>query len=275
VRNLKRSSRVCYIGDQMQIKAKPEVRASHERDFVLEGGDGGPAVGSHLQEDRGNRPTGVADPPQAGEGARTAVEGDKLVVAAFLRQPTEETFYPLFEIFYPRILRFFRVHGLNGDAGEDLCQQVFLKVFRSAAELREEDSFRGWIYAISRNELANYWRHRKSRIQETHLDEVQEGMEDSLLVKSQVLSRLQLAEWIEQLEAFDRDLLIFRYVDGLSYSELAMALQIPIGTVKWRISELRRKLAKIIGAPDEAKRLDNGRRVLPRTRESICDAGTI
>jgi DNA-directed RNA polymerase specialized sigma24 family protein len=90
-----------------------------------------------------------------------------------------------------------------------------------------------------------------------------------------VLSRLQLAEWIEKLEAFDRDLLIFRYVDGLSYSELAMALQIPIGTVKWRISELRRKLAKIIGATDEAERLDNGRRVLPRTRESICDAGTI
>jgi RNA polymerase sigma-70 factor (ECF subfamily) len=263
------------MGDQMQIKAKPEVRSSHQCDFVLDADDGEPAVRSHLHEGRGSYSTGVADLPGAREDAGTAVEGDKLVVAAFLRQPTERTFYLLFEVFYPRILRFFRVHGLNGGVAEDLCQQVFLKVFCSAAELREEDRFRSWIYAISRNELANYWRYRKVRIQETHLDEVKEGMEDNLLVKSEVLSKLQLAEWIEKLEAFDRDLLIFRYVDGLSYSELAMALQIPIGTVKWRISELRRKLAKIIGATDGAQRLDNGRRVLPRTRESICDAGTI
>lgn len=259
----------------MQIKAKPEARSSHQRDFVLEAEDGASAVRPHLQEDRGSYSTGVAGLPRAGEAAGTAVGGDKLVVAAFLRQPTEKTFYLLFEVFYPRILRFFRVHGLNGGVAEDLCQQVFLKVFRSAAELREEDRFRSWIYAISRNELANYWRYRRSRVQETDLDEVKEGMEDGLQVKPHVLSKLQLAEWIEKLEAFERDLLIFRYIDGLSYSELAGALQIPIGTVKWRISELRRKLAKIIGATDGAERLDNGRRVLPRTRESICDAETI
>jgi RNA polymerase sigma factor (sigma-70 family) len=202
------------MGDQMQIKAKPEVRSSHQCDFVLDADDGEPAVRSHLHEGRGSYSTGVADLPGAREDAGTAVEGDKLVVAAFLRQPTERTFYLLFEVFYPRILRFFRVHGLNGGVAEDLCQQVFLKVFCSAAELREEDRFRSWIYAISRNELANYWRYRKVRIQETHLDEVKEGMEDNLLVKSEVLSKLQLAEWIEKLEAFDRDLLIFRYVDG-------------------------------------------------------------
>jgi RNA polymerase sigma-70 factor, ECF subfamily len=259
----------------VKIKAKPEAGFSHQRDFGFESDDGEPAVPAQVQGDRGTYSTGVADLPLAGEDAGTAAEGDKLVVVAFLQQPTEETFYLLFEVFYPRILRFFLVHGLNNGVAEDLCQQVFLKVFRSAAELREEDCFRSWIYAISRNELANYWRYRRSRIQETQLDEVEEDGKDGLLVEPQALAKLQLADWLKKLEAFDRDLLIFRYVDGLSYSELAMALQIPIGTVKWRISELRRKLAKIIGAPDEAKRLDNGRRVLPRTRESICDAGTI
>jgi RNA polymerase sigma factor (sigma-70 family) len=53
-------------------------------------------------------------------------------------------------------------------------------------------------------------------------------------------------EWLEGLEPGERDLVILRFVDGLSYKELAVALNTPVGTIKWRISEVRRKLASII-----------------------------
>lgn len=202
--------------------------------------------------------------------ART--EEDRLVVASFIRKRTEEAFFPLFEAFYPRVRRLFLLRGLGISVAEDLCQQVFLKVFRNAGELREEDRFWGWIYAIAHNELANYWRYQKSRIQETQLDEVLEDISESLLIEPDAVPRLQLAELLDKLEAGDRDLLILRYDDGLSYKELATVLDIPIGTVKWRISELRRKLSEIIDISDSSARLNNEQSLLPGAQETTCDA---
>lgn len=123
---------------------------------------------------------------------------------------------------------------------------MFLKVYRKASELRQAERFLGWMYAIARNELVSHWRRQKSRIAETQLGNLIAEMCDSTLMEAEVMPKLRLTEWVDALEACDRDLLILRFVDDLSYQELAIALNIPVGTVKWRISELRRKLSLII-----------------------------
>lgn len=213
----------------------------------------------------------------------TRTEEDKLVVSSFLRRRTEETFLPLFEAFYPRVRRIFLLRGLSISAADDLSQQVFLKVFRNAGELREEDRFWGWIYAIVHNELANYWRYQKSRIQETQLDEAMDEAGDCMLREPDMVPNLQVTEWLNKLEPFDRELLILRYDDGLSYKELATVLEMPIGTVKWRVSELRRKLSEIVyppgsRAPDLPKADRCGapaadeKNASLRAQETICDA---
>jgi RNA polymerase sigma-70 factor (ECF subfamily) len=171
---------------------------------------------------------------------------DRLVIESFLRKRSEETFFPVFKMFCERILRFFLLHGLDIQSAEDLSQEVFLKVYRKAGELRDPERFLGWMYAIARNELTSHWRQKKSRITEMQLNTVMAEMCDTLLVESDATLKLRLKEWLDQLEQSERDLLILRFVDGLSYKELADALKIPLGTVKWRIFELRRKLAPMI-----------------------------
>ena len=66
---------------------------------------------------------------------------DKRVVETFLKDRTEESFVPLFAAFCVRIQRFFLLHGLATHIAEDLSQEVFLKVYRKANELRDADRF--------------------------------------------------------------------------------------------------------------------------------------
>ena len=170
---------------------------------------------------------------------------DKRVVETFLKDRTEESFVPLFAAYCVRIRRFFLLHGLATHIAEDLSQEVFLKVYRKANELRDADRFCAWMYAIARNVLISHWRQQKTRIVETELEALDPGA-TGVFVSATELPKLRLMEWLEGLEPGERDLVILRFVDGLSYKELAVALNTPVGTIKWRISEVRRKLASII-----------------------------
>jgi RNA polymerase sigma-70 factor (ECF subfamily) len=59
---------------------------------------------------------------------------------------------------------------------------------------------------------------------------------------------MHLMELLKSLEPAERDLVVLRFVEGLSYEELAVALEIPLGTVKWRVFNTRKKLARLVGA---------------------------
>lgn len=170
---------------------------------------------------------------------------DKRVVETFLKDRTEESFVPLFTAYCVRIRRFFLLHGLATHIAEDLSQEVFLKVYRKANELRDADRFCAWMYAIARNVLISHWRHQKTRIVETELEPLGPGMV-GLVSETEGIPKLRLMEWLEGLETGERDLVILRFVDGLSYKELAVVLNAPVGTIKWRISEVRRKLASMM-----------------------------
>ena len=171
---------------------------------------------------------------------------EQRIVESFLKDRTEESFLPLFAAFCVRIRRFFLLHGLDTQLAEDLSQEVFFKVYRNANELRDADRFCAWMYAIARNVLISHWRQQKTRIVETELEPLHSEVAGVFVSETEGIPKLRLVEWLEELETGERDLVILRFVDGLSYKELAEALNAPVGTIKWRISEVRRKLASII-----------------------------
>jgi RNA polymerase sigma-70 factor (ECF subfamily) len=57
-----------------------------------------------------------------------------------------------------------------------------------------------------------------------------------------------MMDLLKALEPADRDLIVLRFVEGLSYEELAVALKLPLGTVKWRLFNARKKLLRVIDA---------------------------
>jgi RNA polymerase sigma-70 factor (ECF subfamily) len=155
------------------------------------------------------------------------------------------------------------LYRLTEDAEEarDLTQETFLRAFQNISRFRCDADLKTWIYRIAINQARNRWRwwRRRRRDQTISLDvetgERQETLSASLPDRAQpnpeqeTLERERerlLSRALQTLGRPFREAVILRDVEGLSYEEIAQALEISIGTVKSRLSrgriELRRKL---------------------------------
>ena len=172
---------------------------------------------------------------------------DKQVIDDFLTARTEEAFCALFEVVCVRVRRYFLLRGLDTATAEDLTQNVFVKVYRDAGELRDPDRFYGWLFAIARNEMISYWR-RESGPEKVEFEPLSERHVNTQGAEPDVLSAMRIKELLNALDPAERDLVVLRFVEGLSYEELAVALKLPLGTIKWRIFNARKKLSRTISA---------------------------
>ena len=149
--------------------------------------------------------------------------------------------------------------NLLGDHEEalDLSQDVFLRVFRTIHRFRGHSSLRTWIYRIAVNQARNrhrFWR-RRHRADQVSLDEhvavhgdfVSAGgpTPDRVLVQKELAVRVQRA--LDNLPFDQHTAIVLREIDGLSYEEISYSLDVPIGTVKSRLTRARRALRLELG----------------------------
>lgn len=177
--------------------------------------------------------------PTLGRGA------EKRVWQAFVRLRSAESFCALFKLFYPQVRRYFLARGVDEMGAEELAQNTLLVVYQRIGDLRDQNLFCGWLFKIARNELLQHVRQqqRRNRIAEF------EPLSDELagkLHKAGNRPNFEIEGWLSQLEPAEREIVMLRFVEGLSYEELAVALAVPLGTVKWRIFNARKKLAQLI-----------------------------
>ena len=171
---------------------------------------------------------------------------DRLVIEHFLETKSEEAFSALFQSICLRVYRYVLMQGLDVPTAEELTQNVLFKVYRQAGELRNVEHFYGWLFAIARNEIASYWRKRKARIETVEMGSLSDNFIDGLKAQADSVASSRLWEWLEALEPSERELMLLRFVEGLSYEELAVAYDAPLGTIKWRIFNARKKLSQIM-----------------------------
>lgn len=150
-----------------------------------------------------------------------------------------------------RVRRYFLLRGLDAATADELTQNVMLKVYRQASELRKSEQFYAWLFTITRHELVSFWRGQQSRIETVEFESVPVEQAAKLKVEPAPLPQLRLMEWLKALDPADRDLVVLRFVEGLSYEELAAVFSLPLGTIKWRIFNARKKLAMVINPSPE------------------------
>jgi RNA polymerase sigma-70 factor (ECF subfamily) len=132
---------------------------------------------------------------------------------------------------------------------EDLVQDTMLKAYRSWRQYRPGTNAKGWLLTILRNTFINDYRRRKHEPIAMDLEAAEphalyramqesdpEGAFFSQIVDEKVL------EAIDALPPDFREVLVLSDVEGMRYSEIAEALQIPVGTVKSRLFRARRQL---------------------------------
>jgi RNA polymerase sigma-70 factor, ECF subfamily len=132
---------------------------------------------------------------------------------------------------------------------EDLVQDTMLKAYRSWRQYRPGTNAKGWLLTILRNTFINDYRRRKLEPVAMDLEAVEphsllremadsdpEGTFFSQIVDEQVLQA------IDALPTDFREVLVLSDMEGMSYAEIAEALQLPLGTVKSRLFRARRQL---------------------------------
>jgi RNA polymerase sigma-70 factor (ECF subfamily) len=156
------------------------------------------------------------------------------------------------------------LYRLTEDAEEarDLTQETFLQAFRHLAGFRGDADLRTWLYRIAVNQARNRWRwwKRRRRDRTVSLDAPAGESSDAPLSaglpcrdgedpEQQALARERERALFSALRTLSRpyrEVIVLRDIEGLSYEEVALALEINVGTVKSRLSrgrnELRRRL---------------------------------
>lgn len=127
-------------------------------------------------------------------------------------------------------------HTYTRDEADELSQEILLTVIREFPKLRDDSKFEPWLWGITNNVAKSFCRSMgKNRV--TYSYDVLENVpyEESDEDESEELYDF-LRTKIAMLSEIYRNIIILYYYDGLSTKEIADKLNIPEGTVTWRLS---------------------------------------
>jgi RNA polymerase sigma-70 factor, ECF subfamily len=135
------------------------------------------------------------------------------------------------------------------ELAEDLTQDVFLRVFRSLPRYAHRSKFTTWLFQVAKNLVFDDVRARMRRPQNVELvSELSIAAWDAPIEQAETISAIWAA--VEQLSPDLKTALLLRDVVGLSYTEIADALEITMPTVKWRIYKAREDVQRALGRED-------------------------
>lgn len=177
--------------------------------------------------------------PVAGIEARSIPEA--AIIKRFLSAPDEESFTSLFLAFTPQLLSFFRARGCDSTVSEDLAQEVMLSVHRNVAQVRDQRVFRAWLFKIARNALYRYY-NKRAEHDDVTLDSIVRRV-PTTSANSFGTEAFEFNQWLNLLDPPEQLVMRLRYIEQWEYHEIAAAQAIPIGTVQWRVSHAKKKLA--------------------------------
>ena len=162
-------------------------------------------------------------------------QGDEDAMAAFYREHGRVVFAQVLLVAGERVL------------AEEIVQDTMLAIWRGAGSFRGESSVRSWVIAIARRQTRDRLRGHRLRVVDDAFLADQPGSGPGPEVMA--LDRAELAEVkaaIRELAPAHREVLGLAFGSGLSLSEAADVLEIPVGTVKSRLAAARTALNRIL-----------------------------
>jgi RNA polymerase sigma-70 factor, ECF subfamily len=166
----------------------------------------------------------------------------ELVVAA--RAGSADAFGELVDRYRAPVVRLAYSLTHDVDEAKDVAQDAFLRAFRRIESFRPDRPFSRWLFVIARNASFDAMRRRRRSVMLVpESGDVVAGPEEWAL-RNEESERVR--EALEALPEHYRKVLDLYYVSGLRYREIAVALGIPLGTVKTYIARAKRRLRDVL-----------------------------
>ena len=155
-----------------------------------------------------------------------------------------------------RIIQLVNGYIKDPTEAQDVAQESFIKAYRALGSFRGDAAFYNWLYRIAINTAKNYRlaRARRSASQEVDVQDAEaienapqlQGLDtpERLLLTHEMLDTIKLA--LSTLPEEMRVALELREFDGMSYEEIAVAMDCPVGTVRSRIFRARASIDNLI-----------------------------
>lgn len=172
-------------------------------------------------------------------------DSDELLMLAFCRG-SREAFAELFSRYKQPLFGFFRRRVADPAQAEELTQETFLAVLRASVRYEPSALFRTYLYAIGLKILRAH--RRKTTFRATFLLGSVGGSPEPHS-ESSTEAEVLLRQAVGKLERLDREVLLLREFEQLSYAEIAEVLQLPVNTVRSRLFRARMALRDLLAAP--------------------------
>jgi len=145
----------------------------------------------------------------------------------------------------------------NAEDAQEVTQDAFMRVYRHLADFEGQASFSTWLYRIVVNLSIDALRRRHPgrNLELDDRTDLADANEDHLPYRGEAnpfarLDQRRLAEAMQEaldaLPPYHRTVIVLREVEGLSYEEIAQAMQISKGTVMSRLFHARRKMQRML-----------------------------
>jgi RNA polymerase sigma-70 factor (ECF subfamily) len=147
---------------------------------------------------------------------------------------------------------FRQAYAMVGDRmeAEDIAQDAFVKAFYAIKKLDNEYAFTSWLSRIVSNACYDHLKKASRRKNVPLLDHERKASRESPIERSQ--TRMTIRQALQKLSPDHREIIILRDVQGYTYNEIADILNIPVGTVKSRISIARTTLKEELTRGEES-----------------------
>ena len=124
-------------------------------------------------------------------------------------------------------------------------------IYQRVNSLRNKENFFGWLFKIARNRQLQYVRKHKHDLETVNLDKTE--LRQCTRHPDGAAANEEFRQWMDGLESVEQQVMMLRYIEDLSYQEIATALDMPLGTVKWKIFSAKEKLTPLL-APDRHRK---------------------
>jgi RNA polymerase sigma-70 factor (ECF subfamily) len=188
----------------------------------------------------------------------------------------EESFRVLFETYRPAVQGFFLRRLGSLDAGHDLTQETFIRVYKGLKGYRGDAPFGAWLFRIARNVLRSSRtgsatariRAREVRIEDVEMElikaQAERGADGSAGEPRALTSAMReeqrrlLRSAVEKLPPQRRRCVILWAYYELTYEQIAVVMRLSIGTIKAHLAQARQQLVHLVADPatDEPRELE-------------------
>ncbi|SRR6266446_1633048 len=193
-------------------------------------------------------PSSQASPQGSPVSSNTGASDERLMLA--FSQGSSEAFTELFSRYKQPIYGFFRRRVAEPAHAEELTQETFFALLRAATRYQPRALFRTYLYAIGFKILRAH--RRKAAFRATFFGHRNSAPDPSRQDSTE--SVLWVRRAVEKLDPVDREVLMLREFEQLSYAEIADLLQLPLNTVRSRLFRGRTALRNLLLPPQEEAR---------------------